>query len=117
MTNIKDDYIEEFTDIEILELLIEYISRYFKLTKGKNVKLEGDTDLNITCKDKDTMKVISKLTLDELLNSCNSVECDDELFNDTFEIVDTLNSKLNGELFDRLSEEIWNKFNINCTII
>ena len=117
MESIRAEYIEEFTDSQILDLLVRYIANHFRLTVGKEVKLECDDELNIKCIDKNTNKILNVLNLDDVFESCNTIECEDELFENKYEIIDTLNEILDGQLFEKLEEEIWRHFQIVCSVI
>lgn len=108
----NDSYIEEFTSTELLDLFIKYLNKKLKLEENPKAMLTYKKDFSFECKDGDTYKFISSFTLDELLDSCNDVTCDDSLFENKEELISTIKESLGDKALDRITREIWSRFNI-----
>lgn len=111
--NLEDkNYIEEFTNIQLLDLFVRYLDNKLNLKDNPNVILICKKDFTFECKSKDNLETIDIITLDELMNSCNSIICDDKLFLNKDELILTLEESIGGKF--ALSKEIWSRFKITC---
>lgn len=104
----------KFSNTEILDLFIQYLSNYFKLGTQSNAYLYCDKEFNFKYVDKVSMEVISILSLDDLFNSCNEINCNDDLFENKLDMISEIKATFDNDFIKILSKEMWSRFEIMC---
>ena len=82
---------KEYSDKELLSLLMDYIEQTFNLREDSSVIVFYNEGFYFNCVEKKTMTSISKININEILAKCNSVDSKDCLFRDSEDLLNELN--------------------------
>lgn len=106
---------KEYSNLEILELLKGYFEHKFNLKENSDVMIFYNNEFYFNCVERKNMSSICKINTREILSSCNNVDSKDELFYDTEDLLEELNSMVKCEnIVEYLIKYFENEYEIMC---
>lgn len=106
---------KEYSSSELLSLLMDYIEYKFNLLENSSVMVFFNKEFYFNCVDKKSMSSFAKISIIDILKSCNNVESEDDKFEDCEDLLDELNSltKANNIVY-YIVRYLEDKYEIRC---
>lgn len=105
----------EYSNLEIVELLKRYMEDSFNIKENSDVIIFYNNDFFFNCVERNTMSSVSKIKLNDILKSCNSVDSVDAKFENSKDLLKELDSLVQcGSIVEHMVNYFKNEYEIMC---